>query len=115
MMMDGLRVWNTQTGDQYGLTVDKGIETLLQTTDLRLGQILENLLSVRPLRSDRGVLLAPRIKGKTILRLPLHLVRRMVVKVWELYPILDLKDGLRSRSSEGRREKRRLESLQAAK
>ena len=108
-------VYNTVTGDKYGLSVDKATETRIKSSTLRLKDFFKDQPQ-RPAHSGPivGVALSEPDANLDYPAFAATIGEENTVKVWELYPILDIEEGLRSRSNEGiRRMRQKQQSLQA--
>ena len=87
-------IWDVIEGDRYSLTIDATTEEAVRDPNRRLAKIPERPAHSGPIA---GVALAGPDPGRDYPAFAATFGEENRVKVWELYPILDPQDGLRSR------------------
>ncbi len=88
-------IWDTIEGDRYSVTIDPDTEATLQDSEQRLKNVRERPAHTGPIA---GVALSEPDPGRDYPAFAATFGEENKIKVWELYPILDPKNGLRSRN-----------------
>jgi WD40 repeat protein len=88
-------IWDIVEGDRYSVTMDPDTEATLRDPEQRLKNIRERPAHTGPIA---GVALSEPDAGRDYPAFAATFGEENKIKVWELYPILDPQNGLRSRN-----------------